>query len=116
MASKVTKIPMKQARYYDNQARQCVYIDGVYEHCDYEGERAALHIDNIPFEDKLTYKSYYRGRSAAGMVFANDRNQNFTVFLTDFEKMIPKLEKGVIEGKFIYCKRGRSYGLKLYEE
>jgi hypothetical protein len=57
---------------------------------------------------------FYRGRSAAGMNFENDKHQQFTVFMKDMDSFIPLMVKGVIEGNFIYCKRGRNYGVTLF--
>ena len=126
MKTKITQIPMYPS--YDSTTKT---FTGPLSHIDYEGETRYIwsnpvagsgvrttepytYIPNDPFEDELTYKGYYRGRSAAGMIFENKAGQKFTVFLTDFEPMVPIMEKGVVKSTFIYCKRGRNYGLKLY--
>lgn len=126
--STVTQIPHFSYNYYDKNTGQWVYTDKL-RHADYEGEvvwsrerlpdgRSTLvqptMIDNDPFDALLIYNGYYRGRSAAGMRFRDVQDIPYTVFLTDFEKMVWIMDKGVVRGKFIYCKRGKNYGIKLY--
>lgn len=127
--SKITHIPHFPTRYYDNTKHGWVYIDNL-SHADYDGEIQYDHhkktedgrwiklspvmVPNIPFEDTLTYVDYYRGRSAAGSVFRNDAGQRFIVFMTDMDKFIPLMVNGKITSKFIYCKRGRNYGITLF--
>jgi hypothetical protein len=35
--------------------------------------------------------------------------------MTDLDKFIPLMVNGKIDGKFIYCKRGKNYGVTLYD-
>lgn len=128
MATKVTKIPMFRTQIYDRSTQKFILLD-VYSHADYAGETKfewneekqksvrtdPVFIENLPWDDELTWDGYYRGRSAAGMTFKNAQGQQFTVFLTDFSAMVPVMEKGIVKGRFIYCKRGRNYGIKFYE-
>jgi hypothetical protein len=120
----VKQVPMKEYFYYDYASGQTIRT-GLLRHLDFEGESIWDHtknaykpnimIDNVPFSAIMTYDGYYRGRSAAGMTFKDEKGIPYTVFLTDFEKFIPIMDKGVVTGTFIYCKRGRNYGIKLYE-
>jgi len=127
----VTHIPMFPTRYYDNATKTLVDLPNVLSHAGYAGETrwsserdengraktiAPTMIENIPFEDELTYKTYYRGRSAAGAEFTNSLGQIFIVFMTDLDKWIPIMTEGKIKGKFIYCKRGMNYGIKLFDQ
>lgn len=127
--SKIKQIPMFPTRYYDQAAGSWVYSD-VLSHCDYQGETRysdkrtedgrwiqehPVMVDNVPWEDELSYVDFYRGRSAAGAIFRNDKGQRFTVFMTDLDRFIPLMVNGKIMGKFIYCKRGMNYGVTLFE-
>jgi hypothetical protein len=70
--------------------------------------------DNFEFEDRLKYISYQRGRSAAYFIFEREsNNQKVTVFMRDFQTMIPKLSRGKIKGTFTFVKTGMNYGCKL---
>ena len=120
---------MFKTQVYDRKSGQWIFFDNL-SHADYDGEvkysderdtlGRAVHvqptyIDNIPWKDTLKYEGYYRGCSAAGGYFRNDRGQIFTVFMTDLDSFIPKMVNGSITGTFIYCKRGKNYGVTLYE-
>jgi len=127
--TKIKQIPMFPTKYYDDTLKQWVKNDTL-SHCDYDGEvmwkeektpdgrwqkEEPVMIDNVPWEDELIYHSFYRGRSAAGAIFSNNMGQRFTVFLTDLDKFIPLMISGKIQGTFIYCKRGKNYGVTLFE-
>jgi hypothetical protein len=121
-ATKILKIPMFPTSYYDKE--QGVHIqNGTLSHANYVGETHYVgpgkrldptYIDNIPWDDELTYDDFYRGRSAAGAIFKNAAGQIFTVFMKDLGIFIPHMVNGKIKGKFIYCKRGMNYGVTLY--
>lgn len=73
--------------------------------------------DNEIFDDKLEYRSYYRGRSAAGMEFKSVYSGKvYTVFMTDFDGMVKYMVNGVVGGKFAFCKCGGNYGLRMIED
>jgi hypothetical protein len=71
--------------------------------------------DNVPFEAKLTYAGFSRGRSAAYLDFTDQNGKAITFFLKDFEKVIPHLIGGAVTGTFIFTKRGTNYGCQLIE-
>jgi hypothetical protein len=73
-------------------------------------------VDNIPFTDTLKYSTYYKGRSAAGIVFENKDGRVFNVFMSDFDDMMPFIVRGEITDTFIYCKKGMNYGLQLHRQ
>lgn len=127
--TKIKQIPLFPTRYYDNKLEQLVKNDTL-SHCNYDGEvmwkeektpdglwqkEEPIMVDNVPWKDELTYQDFYRGRSAAGAIFTNSKGQRFTVFLTDLNRFIPMMVHGKIESTFIYCKRGRNYGVTLFE-
>lgn len=58
----------------------------------------------------LAYAGFARGRSAAYFVFRTQEGHGVTVFLKDFEAMIPHMVNGVVAGTFTYVKRGQNYG------
>lgn len=80
----------------------------------YDGERDVEWVDNFKFEDTLTYDSYGRGRSAAHFYFLRKSNgRRVSIFLRDFEDMVPKLNAGEIAGAFTFRKRGQNFGCVL---
>lgn len=127
------KVPMKYHRYYDNDKGEWI-VTGFLTHFDYVNDNAlyesyvdetgglryrrpeTIYIDNIPFEKTLTYDGFYRGRSAAGMIFIDENNVPYTVFLKEFEKMVPIMVHGKVTGKFWYVKRGTNFGIGLVDE
>ena len=69
---------------------------------------------NEEFKDILVFREFHRGRSAAYATFRRKiENTEVSVFLVDFEDMIPHMLNGHVFGKFVYCKRGRNYGCRL---
>lgn len=127
--TKITHIPHFPTRYYDNNTGWVK--NGTMSHASYDGETrwsdertpdgrtinklVPIMVPNVPFKDTLYYDGFYRGRSAAGMIFRNDAGQVFTVFMTDMDKFIPLMERGKITAEFIFCKRGKNYGVTLWE-
>lgn len=75
--------------------------------------------DNYVFDDKLEFRYFCRGRSAAYALFKstniNDCRQ-YTMFLTDLEQIMHKMTNGVISGKFTFVKRGQNFGVSLIIE
>ena len=123
------QIPMLPTRVWDSTSKQLV-DKGILSAVTYDGEFAwrgtdpsGRHIqilptpvDNIPFTDTLTYVNYYRGRSAAGIMLENKEGRIFHVFMSDFHEMMPFIVHGKITDTFIYCKKGKNYGLQLYRQ
>lgn len=124
--TKITQIPHFPTSYYDKV--QGWVKNDTLSHASYDGETRwadergpdgryvrldPTMVPNVPFKDTLYYDGFYRGRSAAGMVFRNAAGQVFTVFLTDMDKFIPLMEKGKVTAEFIFCKRGKNYGVTL---
>jgi hypothetical protein len=70
---------------------------------------------NDPFDDRLTFMSFSRGRSAAYMHFERANGKTVCMFLTDLADAIPHMAGGVIEGRFQFTKRGTNYGVRLLE-
>lgn len=129
-SSKIKQIPMFPTHYYDSDI-ECWVKNDTLSHADYDGESRyspmydefgknigtikPVYVENKPWKDTLRYESYYRGRSAAGALFTNQAGQRFTVFMTDLNTFIPLMVNGVITSNFIYCKRGKNYGIALYD-
>lgn len=66
---------------------------------------------NEVFQDILIYKEYGRGRSAAYFEFERQSTRTLVyMFMTDMDANIPYMTKGVVGGKFTFCKRGQNYG------
>lgn len=74
--------------------------------------------ENLSFNDTLTYSHYNRGRSAAHLIFLASDGTKRTMFLTDFDDLIKNysIDRGTVNAKWIYVKRGSNYGIKLYTE
>lgn len=71
--------------------------------------------DNVPFQAKLTYTGFNRGRSAAYLDFTDENGKSVTFFMKDFDKIVPDLSGGAFTGTFIFIKRGQNYGCQLIE-
>lgn len=90
---------------FDKEGNQLHYSNGWTE--------PSYWAKNVPFEDVLTYAAYRRGRSAAYFEFTRANGKSVTVFLKDFEGMIPRMTAGAVAGTFVFTKRGQNYGAKL---
>lgn len=74
-------------------------------------------VENFIFTDSLKYKSYSRGRSAAYFEFERlSSKTEVTVFLKEFEDIVPHMNKGVVKGRFTFCKRGQNFGCRRLSE
>lgn len=125
------QVPMLPTRGWDSNTKQ-ICVSNILSAVTYDGEFAwslrpdpvtnrrtqmlPTLVDNTPFTDTLTYVNYYRGRSAAGIMFENKEGRVFHVFMSDFHEMVPLLSNGKITNTFIYCKKGKNYGLQLYRQ
>lgn len=70
--------------------------------------------DNFEFNDTMQFSHFECGRSAVHIIFWSKKDERkYQMFLTDFERIVPKLENGVINGSFTFCKRGQNYGVML---
>lgn len=119
----VKEVPHLPLRKWDEEKREWIQTDKL-RHAHYEGDyewvgkerTESILIPNEPFKATIKYSGFYRGRSAAGLEFTNvETKVPYVVFLTDFEKMVPKMVNGIVEGEFWFAKRGTNYGLRLYE-
>lgn len=73
-------------------------------------------IDNVPFECKLNVVGFERGRSAARVIMQCDTTgAKYPVFLSSFVEMTQQgtISHGSITGRWVGCKKGSNYGLKL---
>jgi hypothetical protein len=71
--------------------------------------------DNYVFEDTLIIEDFSRGRSAAYIEAKSaTTGKGFTIFLKDLLDIIKNetISKGVVQGKWTFCKRGSNFGLK----
>lgn len=71
--------------------------------------------DNHKFSDVLTFDGYSRGRSAAYFGFLRADGRSVTVFLKEFEGIVPHMVNGKVSGTFSFIKRGQNYGCVLVE-
>lgn len=68
---------------------------------------------NTEFQDELTYETFSRGRSAAYFHFKRQNGTRVTVFMKEFDEMMPYMVAGVVKGTFKFVKRGTNYGCTL---
>lgn len=71
--------------------------------------------DNAPFTDTLMYAGHRRGRSAAYFQFLRSDGTHVTMFLADFEQVVPHMMCGHVSGTFAFVKRGQNYGAYLIQ-
>jgi hypothetical protein len=92
-------------------------IDGnqVSELCSYSNEGRYQVVKNHIINDTLTYKTYHKWGVSAGFIMERSDGRTVHVFISDFDKMIPKMVDGKITGLFTFTKKGTRYGCKLLE-
>lgn len=69
--------------------------------------------DAEEFFSVLYYHGYSRGRSAANMQFKDQAGHEYTMFFSDFDKVVKFLDTGALVGTFVPVKRGMNYGVKM---
>jgi len=69
--------------------------------------------DNYIFEDCLEYVDYGKGRSAVSFYFKSARGDSYTMFISDFNKLLQDhREVWCLDGRWTFRKQGANYGLK----
>ena len=87
------------------------------EYPGYYGDTAW--IDNEPFDCQLNVVGFERGRSAARVVLQCDTTgAKYPMFLSSFVEMTQQatVQHGSVVGRWIGCKKGQNYGIKLVVE
>jgi len=73
-----------------------------------------LRIPNFEFDDKIKYVACHKGRYSVSFSFESLINQKtYSMFASRFDEAVPFMDKGIIEGRFTFCKRGPSYSLEI---
>jgi hypothetical protein len=76
---------------------------------------ATVWMDNHEFDDLLTYHAYSRGMSSVTVIFTRSGGGRLSMFMTDFNDVVPFMVKGKLRGRFTFVKRGQNYGARLIE-
>ena len=72
--------------------------------------------ENHEFIATMTFGAFVYGGSAASYIHLKDEHGNdFQMFLNGLEKAIHHVNKGKLSGKFEFCRRGESFGVKFLE-
>ncbi len=73
-----------------------------------------LMVPNYEFDDKLEYVASYKSRSSVGFYFKSlITEKKYPMFQKNFDNIVTKLNGGVLEGRFTFCKRGPAYSIKM---
>lgn len=86
---------------------------------DYDNRSGNVeYIENKVFEDTLTFEGYARGRSSAVFHFVDSSGATYQMFMTDIDDLLKNRDiiNRQVKGKWTFCKRGKNYGIKLYDE
>ena len=72
---------------------------------------------NEEVELTLTYEGYGRGRSAVTFYWKDENDNEYPMFLKDFDELLKK-EIGInkVHGVFTYVKRGANYGIQYLKK
>ena len=97
-----------------NNLKKVPYYNG--EPVWYDGYQADEYRANKPFEATMRITYFSRGCSSAKMVMENEFSRQFETFLKDAPDIIRKVADGVVRGTFCFVKRGRNFGIKLYDK
>jgi hypothetical protein len=84
------------------------------EYAGYYGD--TVWINNEPFDCKLNVIGFERGRSAARVIMQCDTTgARYPMFLSSFVEMTQQstVSNGSITGRWVGCKKGQNYGIKL---
>lgn len=72
---------------------------------------------NYEFTTTMEIKDFLRGRSAAGWSLVDETGKTYYMFMSELLKVLQTktIEKGVVEGKWTFVKRGQNFSVKLVE-
>ena len=76
-------------------------------------------VENFVFEDTMYIKNVYRGRSSVTYNLVSlETKKEYPMFVSNLLELIQKCEikNGIVKAKFEFFKKGRNYGIGLYEE
>ena len=68
------------------------------------------------FDDSLKFTGFGSTQSSRFAKFFSKRDDiKYFMFLKEFENMLTKhtLKMGTVQGRFTFCKRGQSFGIKI---
>jgi len=73
--------------------------------------------DNDPFEATMELIGFGRGMSSARFHWQDHEGHRYEMFMKEMGDLImaTTIERGIVHGKWIICKRGQNYGLKFVE-
>lgn len=77
--------------------------------------RSSVPIDNFVYEGRLIFDSLSYYRSGHAYLHMPD-GTHVQMLLTEFAKLIPKMEKGCISGRFTWKKQGPATNLYIVTE
>ena len=80
----------------------------------YEGYYSDETRENEPFEATLSIVGFKRGCSSAKMIMKDPKGNEFEAFLVDAVDIIQSADKGIVNGKFCFVKRGCNYGICMH--
>lgn len=73
--------------------------------------------NNHIFYTTMALYDYSRGRSSVKFLFkCENTKEKYEMFITDFMRIVPKMEEGKLTGRFAFIKRGANYGVYMVEE
>ena len=105
------------------------YDPGVVVMRGENGERITLDtlqlVPDVELTATLTFLRFHRGRSSIVAIFAGretgltaalasagpPQSREFSMFLAEFERLVPHLREGVISGRWGFAKNGNNTGL-----
>lgn len=73
--------------------------------------------DNIPFEATMELIGFGRGMSSARFHWRDHEGYQYEMFMKEMGDLVmaTTIERGIVHGRWIICKRGQNYGLKFVE-
>lgn len=73
-----------------------------------------LMLPNFEFQDTLKYYSSNKNRYSTSFEFESVTTQkHYWFFQRDFDDVVEKMDKGIIQGTFTFAKRGTAYGIVM---
>ena len=103
---------------FDGHGNMKTWVRGRYRHeSQDEYDAHTVWRDNVPFEATMELTGFGRGMSSARFHWQDHEGHRYEMFMKEMGDLIlaTTLERGVVHGKWIICKRGQNYGLKFVE-
>lgn len=72
-----------------------------------------IQLEPFEFDARLTYVRYVKTKSIVNVIWKDDEDREFTMFLSGLHKAMPYIVGGALAGTFRFVKHGYNTGIEF---